>query len=432
MFSKNYKDHVVLVCAYSPSHSIPRISSAIITFVKAFRVKSDETIVVLVLKAIEIESFCRHRSKVQHEKFDDNLIFVHGVPNTIRGLQSVDVCHARCICIIGAETAAAKVKKKSDIEISYIEAKQDSEEVNTDLYIVLAALELDAILSLYIRRLLRENRQAPLPIVIQEISSDSTINFLPEYYRLSRKAKRLWEKHDKQIWECRRGMSVEDVDIGFQRNINSQSQSQSQSAPQSADSGFEPPSPALSQGRVLTKHVMDGLTIKMLYNPHILEFWQTVMGMEKRNYYSTKEQQENMLKQGTFDKLEVPANFKGTFKDLFEVLLVTFGAIAVGLNRFPENGSPYVVVLPPQEAKVAAPDQVFVILTHFDSDASKSGDAMENQNLDITQDDIVLNLEQDNDVAEPASNNDEEQDPQWRVSESVQRHKNATLSAFTS
>lgn len=30
----------------------------------------------------------------------------------------------------------------------------------------------------------------------------------------------------------------------------------------------------LVQGRVLTKHVIDGLTIKMFFNPHIVEFWQ--------------------------------------------------------------------------------------------------------------------------------------------------------------
>lgn len=40
-----------------------------------------------------------------------------------------------------------------------------------------------------------------------------------------------------------------------------------------------------------------------------------------------------MLGQGSFDKLEIPKAFKGTYRELFEVLLITFGAVAIGLNR---------------------------------------------------------------------------------------------------
>ena len=40
-----------------------------------------------------------------------------------------------------------------------------------------------------------------------------------------------------------------------------------------------------------------------------------------------------MLGQGSFDKLEIPESFQGTFRELFEVLLITFGAVAIGLNR---------------------------------------------------------------------------------------------------
>jgi hypothetical protein len=58
------------------------------------------------------------------------------------------------------------------------------------------------------------------------------------------------------------------------------------------------------------------------------------MGMEKSNFYSTNEERENMLGQGSFDKLEVPASFQGTYRELFEVLLISFGAIAIGLNRY--------------------------------------------------------------------------------------------------
>lgn len=234
---------MVLICAFSPTHAIPRISNAVITFVNAFRVRSDETIVVLAIKAEEIEAFSRHHAQNSQEKFDDNLFFVTGMSNTIRALQSVDVCHARSICILGCEYKS----KKLDPDTVIAQAKQDSEEVNTDLYIVLAALELDAILSSYIRRLLRENRKAPLPVVIQEISSDATISFLPDFYTMSRKAKRLWEKHDKKIWESRRGMSVEEVDTGYQRGYDPGTSKQPPAQGVDEEDVFISSTPALSQ-----------------------------------------------------------------------------------------------------------------------------------------------------------------------------------------
>jgi hypothetical protein len=58
------------------------------------------------------------------------------------------------------------------------------------------------------------------------------------------------------------------------------------------------------------------------------------MGMEKSNFYTTNEERDSMLGQGTFDKLEIPEAFSGTFRQLFEVLLVTFGAVAIGLYRY--------------------------------------------------------------------------------------------------
>lgn len=56
--------------------------------------------------------------------------------------------------------------------------------------------------------------------------------------------------------------------------------------------------------------------------------------MEKSNFYSSSEERENMLGQGSFDKLDIPESFQGTYRELFEVLLVTFGAVAIGLHRF--------------------------------------------------------------------------------------------------
>ena len=57
------------------------------------------------------------------------------------------------------------------------------------------------------------------------------------------------------------------------------------------------------------------------------------MGMQKSNFRVSNEEKEKMLGQGSFDKLEIPKSFKGNFGELFEVLLVTFGAVAIGLNR---------------------------------------------------------------------------------------------------
>ena len=64
-----------------------------------------------------------------------------------------------------------------------------------------------------------------------------------------------------------------------------------------------------------------------------MRFYQTVMGMEKSKHYISREEKENMLRQGSFDKLAVPETFQGTYRELFEVLLVTFGAVAIALNR---------------------------------------------------------------------------------------------------
>lgn len=64
-----------------------------------------------------------------------------------------------------------------------VENLSDSQETNSDLYIVLAALELDAVMKLYIHRLKKKHRQnVTLPIVIQEVYNATTVNFLPDEY----------------------------------------------------------------------------------------------------------------------------------------------------------------------------------------------------------------------------------------------------------
>ncbi len=77
----------VLVCAFSPQYPIPRIVSAVETFVNACRTKSGDMIVVLAARAIEIEAFIQQRVKERNETFDSSLLFIQGLPNSVRGLQ---------------------------------------------------------------------------------------------------------------------------------------------------------------------------------------------------------------------------------------------------------------------------------------------------------------------------------------------------------
>ena len=58
------------------------------------------------------------------------------------------------------------------------------------------------------------------------------------------------------------------------------------------------------------------------------------MGMEKKSSAMKVEDMGSVLKQGKFDKLKVPAGFFGTFEDLFETLLSSYGTIAIGLHRW--------------------------------------------------------------------------------------------------
>lgn len=51
--------------------------------------------------------------------------------------------------------------------------ESSSVSINSDLYILLAALEIDTLLNLHIRHLIENYRTARLPIVIQEIYNDS-------------------------------------------------------------------------------------------------------------------------------------------------------------------------------------------------------------------------------------------------------------------
>lgn len=156
------------------------------------------------------------------------------------------------------------------------------------------------------------------------------------------------------------------------------------------------------------------MTIQMLFNPNILEFWQVMMGMQRdssigleskyemqsvqkdatesqqrslRHQWRKKRQHPSKVSgpptQGVFDKLSIPLGFEGkTFQELFNYLLNRYGTVAIGLYRyrspFPSSLLPdlfsdhrnatgsrpssYVAILPPQSSIVSSIDEVFVII----------------------------------------------------------------------
>lgn len=76
---------VVLVCAFTPSYSLPRIIAAIETFVEATRIRSLDHIVILAANADEIEEGAADRA-ILH---DESVKFVKGIPNSLRGLEVI-------------------------------------------------------------------------------------------------------------------------------------------------------------------------------------------------------------------------------------------------------------------------------------------------------------------------------------------------------
>jgi hypothetical protein len=101
------------------------------------------------------------------------------------------------------------------------------------------------------------------------------------------------------------------------------------------------------------------------------------------------------LQSGSFDELEIPIEFQGTFGELFQYLLTCYGSIAFGLFRwvmtlsrpssslisltaslvlcrYPENKSSYVAILPPHDSVVNSFDRVMVLLTNRPIDKTTS------------------------------------------------------------
>ena len=75
----------MLVCAFTPSYSLPRIIAAIETFVEATRIRSLDHIVILAANADEIEGGAADHP-ILH---DDSVKFVKGIPNSSRGLEVI-------------------------------------------------------------------------------------------------------------------------------------------------------------------------------------------------------------------------------------------------------------------------------------------------------------------------------------------------------
>lgn len=59
------------------------------------------------------------------------------------------------------------------------------------------------------------------------------------------------------------------------------------------------------------------------------------MGMNRYdNLYPTNLDPATIINSGSFDELEIPPEFHGTFGELFQYLLTCYGSIAVGLFRY--------------------------------------------------------------------------------------------------
>lgn len=116
--------------------------------------------------------------------------------------QKADVCSARCVVIIGNEF------KSSDDNL------MDSQDSTSDLYIVLAALEVDSVMNLYLSRCKKKRLNSNIPCIIQEVYNPTTVNFLPdEYTMLSTSAIRPWYKFDKVPLHSGRGIDNVDCNL---------------------------------------------------------------------------------------------------------------------------------------------------------------------------------------------------------------------------
>jgi hypothetical protein len=175
-----------------------------------------DQIVILAADADEIETFAGIFSPKNVEGFasdhpflqDENIKFVKGIPNSPRGLevahsitifpnsihssQAVDICFARCVVIIGNEY---KPEPDSSGGNSWSFAQ---DEIKADLYIVLAALELDALVKAFIKSMEDANiTDYKLPFVIQEVHNAANMTLLSDKYMSS--AHKLWTSMNQRV-----------------------------------------------------------------------------------------------------------------------------------------------------------------------------------------------------------------------------------------
>lgn len=158
------------------------------------------------------------------------------------------------------------------------------------MYIVLAALELDSIFKFYIKLLRKHNRTAEMPIVIQELYNESTVSFLPDLYDVYSRVPHIWDPYETKTIPSNRGILQDDVsheevhDFTHEEDRKSERSNSFESFKRHRtrtklkhllDHNYVP-NPAYSQGRVLTGPVLDTLTVQMLFNPNIVEFWQVL------------------------------------------------------------------------------------------------------------------------------------------------------------
>jgi hypothetical protein len=57
------------------------------------------------------------------------------------------------------------------------------------------------------------------------------------------------------------------------------------------------------------------------------------MGMKRYEETHPMDLDDNPIVSGSFDELEIPPEFRGTFGELFQYLLTCYGSIAIGLFR---------------------------------------------------------------------------------------------------
>lgn len=131
-----------------------------------------------------------------------------------------------------------------------------------------------------------------MPIVIQELYNESTVSYLPDLYDVYSRVPFIWDPYEKKVIHSNRGILQDEVppdEVPHEFHHTSTEEDKKFERTNSFDSFKKHrtrtklkhlldhnyvPNPAYSQGRVLTGPILDTLTVQMLFNPNIVEFWQ--------------------------------------------------------------------------------------------------------------------------------------------------------------